>query len=230
MRQQWRTDDIPNGIYSGHTGAVELVYLDRTLLHLDSRLLQSKVFNIALYKHVAFLDEAAARELIVKPVAERGLQYDDLAVDKMLRMTAGHPYFLQLTCHALVNHANRRRRGYLTIRDVNEVLGEMVELGEAHFAFLWEQSSSQEQLILTSLTRLQGQEPTVTATQIGEALRERGVTMEVGEVTGALERLVDRGIVREVPGQPPRYEYKVELVRLWVERYKALGKVIEDVV
>jgi hypothetical protein len=154
---------------------------------------------------------------------------DGLAVDKILRVTAGNPYVLQLTCHALVNHANRGRRGYLTIRDVNEVLGEMVELGEAHFAFLWEQSDTQEQLILTSLTRLQGQEPTVMATQIAEALRERGVIMETRDATGTLERLVDRDIVREVPGQPPRYEYKVELLRIWVERYKALGRLIEEV-
>ena len=186
-------------------------------------------FNIALYKHVAFLDEAAARELIVKPVAERGLRYDDLALDKMLRMTAGHPYFLQLTCHALVNHANREGRGYLTIGDVNEVLGEMVELGEAHFAFLWEQSDSQEQLILTSLTQLQGQGPTVTAAQVAELLAERGVGMEMREAAEALRRLVERDVVRELRGQPPRYEYKVELVRLWVERYKTLGRVVEEV-
>jgi len=34
--------------------------------------------------------------------------------------------------------------------------------------------------------------------------------------------------VHELAGEPPRYEYKVDLVRLWVERYKPLGRVIED--
>jgi hypothetical protein len=32
--------------------------------------------------------------------------YDDLALDKMLRITAGH-LFLQLLCHSLVNQHNR---------------------------------------------------------------------------------------------------------------------------
>ena len=186
-------------------------------------------FNIALYKHVAFLDEKAARALIVEPVAEHGLRYDDLAVDKILRVTAGHPYFLQLICHALVVHANRERRGYLTIQDVNDVLGEMVELGEAHFAFLWEQSSPQERLALASLTRLLGWEPTASAAEVTELLVERGVTMDVPGTTETLRCLAERDIVREIRGQPPRYEYKVELVRLWVERYKALGRVIEEV-
>jgi hypothetical protein len=186
-------------------------------------------FNIALYKHVAFLDEAAARELIVQPVAGHGLRYDELALDKMLRVTAGHPYFLQLICHALVNHANREARGYLTIRDINGVLDEMLELGEAHFAFLWDRSSPPERLVLTSLTQLLNHEPSVTRSQVAELLAERGAAMEVEQVTEVLRRLVERDIVREVRGQPPRYEYRVELVRLWVERYKTLGRVIEEV-
>ena len=143
-------------------------------------------------------------------------------------LTAGHPYFLQLICHALVVHANRERRGYLTIRDVNEVLEEMLELGEAHFAFLWEQSGPGERLVLASLTRLLSREPTVTAAQVAELLGERGITMEVRDTTETLRRLVERDIVREVRGQPPRYEYRVELVRLWVERYKALGRLVEE--
>jgi hypothetical protein len=188
----------------------------------------SILFNIALYKHVTFLNEAAARTLIVEPVAGYDLLYDDLALDKILRMTAGHPYFLQLICHALVNHANRVQRNYLTIQDVNEMLGEMIELGEAHFAFLWEQSGPPERLVLAALMRLTSHEPTVTAGQIVELLAERGVVLDVERLTEALRRLVERDIVREIAGQPPRYEYKIELVRLWVERYKALGRVIEE--
>ncbi|MCQ3980321.1 MAG: hypothetical protein DPW09_43470, partial [Anaerolineae bacterium] len=186
-------------------------------------------FNIALYKYVTFLSEEAARSLISQPVAAYGLIYDDLALDKILRVTAGHPYFLQLTCHALINRANRERRGYITIQAVNEVLNEMVELGEAHFAFLWEQSGPVEQLILTALMRLLGQEPSVTITQVAELLADRGVALTLPQLTDALRQLTARDIVREIAGQPPRYEYKIELVRLWVERYKTLGRVIEEV-
>jgi hypothetical protein len=213
-----------------HGGDLGFVFVGTHRLEALSSDYWSIFFNIALYKHVAFLSEAAAQALIVEPVAdaERGLRYDDLAVDKMLRVTAGHPYFLQLICHALVVHANRERRGYLTIQDVNEVLEEMVELGEAHFAFLWEQSGPQERLVLASLTRLLSREPTVTAAQVTELLGERGVVMDVRDATAALRRLVERDVVREKRGQPPRYEYKVELVRLWVERYKALGRLVEE--
>ena len=82
---------------------------------------------------------------------------------------------------------------------------------------------------MACLTRLLGREPTTTAAQVTELLAERGITMEVRDTTETLRRLVERDIVREVRGQPPRYEYRVELVRLWIERYKALGRVIEEV-
>ncbi|MBE7552239.1 MAG: VCBS repeat-containing protein [Anaerolineales bacterium] len=188
----------------------------------------SILFNIALYKRVTFLGEAAAKALIVEPVAQSGLLYDDLALDKIIRVTAGHPYFLQLICHALVNRANREARNYLTIRDVNDTLLELVELGEAHFAFLWEQSSPTEQLILAALMRLLARTPTVTTTQIAELLAERGRSLELQVVRDALRRLTERDVVRELGESPPHYEYKVDLVRLWVERYKALGRVIEE--
>jgi hypothetical protein len=81
---------------------------------------------------------------------------------------------------------------------------------------------------LAALMRLASQEPTLTAGQVAELLAERGVALDLREVTEALRGLSERDIVREIAGQPPRYEYKVELVRLWVERYKALGRVIEE--
>jgi hypothetical protein len=53
--------------------------------------------------------------------------------------------------------------------------------------------------------------------------------MGARETTEALRQLVARDIVREVDGQPLKYEYKLALMRLWVERYKTLGRVIEEV-
>jgi hypothetical protein len=212
-----------------HGGKLGFVFVGTHHLDALSADYWSIFFNIALYKHVGALEEEAARALMVEPVAGYGLRYDDLAVDKVLRMTAGHPYFLQLSCQALVNHANRERRGYLTIQEVNHVLGEIIELGEAHFAFMWEESSPAERLVLAALTRLLSQEPAATAAQVAELLAMRRVSLPAPEVASALEGLMERDIVRGLRGQPPRYDYKVGLVNLWVERHKALGQVIEGI-
>jgi hypothetical protein len=43
----------------------------------------SVLFNISLYKHVAFLSHQEALRLIQEPVADYNMRYDDLALDKM---------------------------------------------------------------------------------------------------------------------------------------------------
>ncbi|HFC12847.1 MAG TPA: ATP-binding protein, partial [Anaerolineae bacterium] len=65
----------------------------------------SVLFNIALYQEISYLTDSAAINLITEPVAPQ-LVYDDLALDKILRVTANHPYFLQLVCYSLVKRAN----------------------------------------------------------------------------------------------------------------------------
>jgi hypothetical protein len=212
-----------------HEGRLGFVFVGTHRLEELTADYWSILFNIALYKRVSFLDPEAARALIVEPVAAYNLLYDDLALDKILRVTAGHPYFIQLICHALVNRANRLSRGYLTIQDVNDVLGEMIEMGEAHFAFLWEQSSPEERLALAGLMRLAVRTPAATTAQLAELLNERGVVLGVPEIQQALRRLIEREILREVDDQPARYGYRVDLVRQWVERHRPLGVVIEEV-
>lgn len=50
----------------------------------------SAFFNVVLHRRVSYLEEKAARALITAPVAPQ-LIYDDLAIDKMLRVTGGLP-------------------------------------------------------------------------------------------------------------------------------------------
>ena len=189
----------------------------------------STLFNIALYKRVHFLDMEAARRLIAEPVQSYGLLYDDLAIDKMLRVTAGHPYFLQLLCHALVNLHNRERLTYITIRDVNRTLGEIVELGEAHLAFLWGESTKEERAVLMALTRMISAGEPGTRGAIAGLLEEHGLQIDPAEVSARAKGLARRGIVRETGPEADRYEFTVDLIRLWIEETKSLGRVVEEI-
>jgi hypothetical protein len=189
----------------------------------------SILLNITLYKQVDFLDMEAARRLIVEPVQSYGLLYDDLAIDKMLRVTTGHPYFLQLLCHALVNLHNRERLNYITIRDVNHTLDEIIELGEAHLAFLWGECTKEEQAVLMALTRLISAGELGTRGAIAGLLGEYGFEIDSSEVSKVAERLARRDIIREMGPEADRYEFTVDLVRLWIEGTKSLSRIIEDI-
>lgn len=97
----------------------------------------SILFNIASYKPITFLSAADMRRLIEDPVAAYNLEYDPLAAERIIKVTAGHPYFAQLVLHEMVVYHNETQRNYLTVMDVDRGLERIVGRGEAHFKFIW---------------------------------------------------------------------------------------------
>ena len=189
----------------------------------------STLFNIALYRRVGLLEENAARRLISEPVSEYGLVYDDLALDKMLKATAGHPYFLQLLCHTLVNIRNRERINYATVGDVNRALEEMLELGEAHLTFLWEQAAPRERAILAALAHLVSAGEVGTARAVTSLLADCGLETDPAEVEEAMQQLAAQDLLRWGGEERACYEFRIDLVRLWIERFKSLTQAVHRV-
>lgn len=182
------------------------------------------LFNIALYKEIGFLEPESAIRLITEPVAPH-IVYDDLAVDKALRMTAGHPYFLQLVCYALIKRANEQGGGYITISDVNAAVEEMLRLGTSHFGFLWERSTTNERLLLMAIAHLIPRDTPFRPTDLTHALQPLNIHLNPQEVTNALNRLVEREIMQEIAEGPTTlYALRIGLVGLWVEQNKSLSR------
>jgi GAF domain-containing protein len=193
----------------------------------------SVLFNISLYQQVGFLKQPEAMCLIQEPVAQYGMRYDDLSLDKMWRVTAGHPYFLQLLCHSLVNRHNRVQRSYVTVADLNAALEDILASGEAHFVYLWTEATPYERLVLTALSRMVPLTGRATPVQIVDYFAERGVTVERRAVGEALHRLALRDIL-ETSGEGDvavgeAYRWKLGLLGLWAQKYKSLSRVVDEV-
>lgn len=184
----------------------------------------SVLFNIALYEKIGYLDQEAMPRLIREPVSPY-LVYDDLALDKIRRVTAGHPYFLQLVCYTLVKRANAQRSTYVTISDVNAALDEMMLLGEVHFAYIWQRSSFGEKALLTAVAHLMEGDMLFHPEDLMEYLETYGIHLNPHEVTTALTSLTQREILAEVSeGLTTLYELKTGLIGLWVAQHKSLSK------
>ncbi len=186
----------------------------------------SVLFNIALHQKIGYLSTESATRLIMEPVAPN-IVYDDLALDKILRVTAGHPYFLQLVCYTLVKRANAQKTGYITVSDVNGALDEMLRLGEVHFAYLWQRSDYTERALLTAVAHLIDADQPFHPEEIIRALQPYDIHLDPGAVTAALQNLVERDIMREVTEQAKTlYELRIGLVGLWVAQNKSLTKLL----
>ena len=192
----------------------------------------SVFFNITLYQHVGNLSLVDTLRLIQEPVAEYGMRYDDLVLDKIWRLTSGHPYFLQLLCHSLVNQHNRTKRNYVTISDVNNVLDGILASGEAHFIYLWSESSPSERMVLFALSRIMPLTGTASDVSIGDYLAERGMTLPRIQIRPALHQLALREILivndHEESDNSSVYRWQLGLLGLWVEKYKSFGKVMDE--
>jgi len=206
-----------------HSERLSFVFVGTRRLEEMSADYWSVLFNIALYRKIGYLSEESATRLICEPVGPN-LIYDDLALDKILRVTTGHPYFLQLVCYTLVKRANAQRSGYATVSDVNAALDEMLSLGEVHFAYLWQRSTHTERALLMAMAHLMDREAPFHAADLIQFLKPYDIFITPAQVMTGLNRLVERDIAREVTGgATSQYELKIGLVGLWVARYKSLS-------
>jgi hypothetical protein len=207
-----------------HSTGLGFVFVGTRRLEEMSADYWSVLFNVALYRKIDFLSEAAAIRLVCEPVAPH-IVYDDLALDKILRVTAGHPYFLQLVCYTLVKQANQQKTGYVTISDVNVALDEMLRLGEVHFAYLWQRSSHAERALLAAAAHLSDRNEPLHPETFSDYLQPYSIELNPAEMTEALNSLVARDIMREVTEEGKAlYELRIGLVGLWVARNKSLSR------
>lgn len=207
-----------------HSSGLGFVFVGTRRLEEMSADYWSVLFNIALYRKLDFLSPEAAQRLICEPVAPH-LIYDDLALDKILRVTAGHPYFLQLVCYTLVKQANQQKTGYVTISDVNIALDEMLRLGEVHFAYLWQRSNLAERAVLAAASHLMDRNEPLHPEEIIDYLQSYSIELDPTEVTHALNSLVERDVMREMTEEGKSlYELRIGLVGQWVAQNKSLSK------
>ncbi|MCB0036541.1 MAG: hypothetical protein KDE51_21060, partial [Anaerolineales bacterium] len=176
----------------------------------------SVLFNIAVYKPITFLGNNEIRRLILEPVADKSIEYDPLAIKRISHVAAGHPYFTQLILHEMIVYYNETERTYITVTDVDKVLERIVERGEAHFKYIWAESSNEEQLVLRGLTELLVGAEAVNVKDLQKFLADRGYKWDEAW-DEALLSVQSRDIITSRTAKSPLYRFKVDLIRLWID-------------
>lgn len=85
-------------------------------------------FQIAENQRVSYLEKEYARNLIVNPILteEQKSRYRGEAVNRLIKLTAGSPYYIQIFCNRLVNYMNRKKIIYVTDADIERVKEELI--------------------------------------------------------------------------------------------------------
>ncbi len=81
-------------------------------------------------ERVTYLKEEDARRLIDEPIRIGGREgdsrYREQAIDRILDLTAGSPFYIQIICNRLVDYMNVKHAGLATEADVEQVKNELI--------------------------------------------------------------------------------------------------------
>jgi HEAT repeat protein len=191
---------------------------------------QSILFNTALRRKVSFLDREDAERLIRGPVADV-VWYDDLAVEKILRVTAGQPYFIQYICHEIVNLARRDVKNFVALRDVDRALLTTVQETTGIIRHSYMSLTAEEQVALAALARITDDgRPFVGLEDIIETLRQDHVAIGKRDIIETLRQLADRDFIIERGGEAAgrQYGFTMDLVRVWLEQNDEYSRLLEE--
>jgi len=185
----------------------------------------SFLFSVGLYKRISFLDRNAASALITQPVKDY-YQTAPAALDLIIQITSGHPYYTQLLCHSLFNRWQQQHISQIEVRDVEEVLDEVVERGSAVLKHIWEESTAGDKAIMAGMSATMGSSNhPVEANDINSTWTLCDVVIPKGEMANATRSL----IAREVIADQDKYVFTVDLQRLWTKKHRRLEWVKEEI-
>lgn len=174
----------------------------------------SALFNTAIYKRITFLAPSEVRRLITEPISQYNLEYDPLAVEAITTLTAGHPYFTQILLHEVIAYHNESQRTYLTAADIEQAVDRVLERGEAHFKYIWAESSEYEQKAMRLLAEALVGKTEINAMDLQVFCESCGVTV-TPEHIAAVNSLASRDIVTRTGRL---YRFTVPLIERWVRR------------
>jgi len=188
----------------------------------------NEVFDWQLLKlckklEIGFLDSSAAKELISKP-SEKYLSWDATAVEELISLSGGHPYFLQYMCSALVSYANNKNANRILREDVNAVALEIVQskVEQSTIRLLYSDFESSGTLVHELLERISKSRDTRTSEKEIIPPGIRGKDREKMAVQ-LLQELVRADLLEVVvEGDSRLYSLKVGLIRLYFERMGVL--------
>jgi hypothetical protein len=163
---------------------------------------------------LGYLTEKEATRLVVAPIPGFPLKYEPEALARVLAVTRGHPFLVQLLCGEIVTHMNGLPPGDRRLcraADVEASVARALDRGEMYFGEVETRQAGADGAVLLRRLAEKGE-----GAVMDEVALARGME-GAGEV---LRRLVRREIVEEEGGG---YRFKVELLRRWFVSRRPVG-------
>ncbi len=184
----------------------------------------SALYGLGTSIPVTALDTESARKVVTEPVRDQ-LAFSQEAIERVIEVTARHPYLMQCLCNRVFDYAVQTKSRSITASVVNDAAHSLVRDNE-HFASLWDYAAlgpetgrhrRQLILLLCALSFKQG-------THIGfgtlhEQLAQGGVDVDDEALDTDLSYLRELELI-EFSGEIGDGEYRlaIPLMADWIEQ------------
>ena len=183
----------------------------------------SLMFNAATYKKISFLEKKDALDLMNIPV-ENQVHYTNEAVNKILRLTACHPYFLQLVLQNLIDHLHDIEKNDVGIQEVTHVVNYLLDNPSPHMIYIWQDSTDKQKVILSLLSEIIKSEKEYISITKGK--EDLNIALDVESIKKPLKELFQKEILN---CRENRYNFRIDLLRHWIKTEHPLFKTLEDI-
>ncbi|NEQ55116.1 MAG: ATP-binding protein, partial [Leptolyngbya sp. SIO3F4] len=157
--------------------------------------------------HLGYLKESEARQLIEHPLKDFALRYEPDASQRVLDVTRGHPFLVQLLSGEIVAYKNEQDpsiRRLATLADVDAAIPEALESGSMFFSDIEGNQVDDVARAILQYIASQGE---------GGIARQSELVQHIsGDLESALDLLLRRELIEATADG---YGFQVELIRRW---------------
>jgi hypothetical protein len=184
----------------------------------------------SVYRDISFLARKDAQALVGNPLRPHGVQITPNALNSVLRLTNGHPFFTQAVCQTLVEVLNERQTALVEVKCIKETARRLLENAPPQLYYQWTTFSDLEKVVLSALaTSLKESDSYLMAERIEKLLRslpgEFPKMLRVPAIRMQFEQLRDKSILDR---DQTRYRFTMDLMRLWVQSEHNVWQVLSE--
>ena len=184
----------------------------------------SALYGLGTSIPVTALDAQSARSVVTQPVRDK-LTFSNEAVERVIEVTARHPYLMQCLCNRVFDFAVQTKSRSITLGVVNEAAQGLVRDNE-HFASLWDYAGlgpktgrQRRQLILLVCAQSLKQGMQISFGTLREQLVQAGVDVDDEALDADLAYLRELELI-EFYGEfgEGQYRLAIPLMADWIEQ------------
>ena len=173
--------------------------------------------RLFLYKEIGSLNDAQSKKAIEEPVKDFGVKYSDEAINEIIKITKGYPFFIQQLCQIVYKNTNEKLIQKEHIKENLKDFFEILDVG--FFKVRYERCSDGEKKFVFAMVRC-GELP-CTISNVAKRLDKK-----VKTISPTRAQLINKGII--YPIRHSELDFTVPEFAGYIQRLDEYKQLLEE--